>query len=281
MRSLIRYLINNYAFLLFILLESISLVFVFNFSNYQKAWYLNSANKVTATVYNAFNTTVNYFRLSHVNEELAEENARLRSVLESTSGVVTEVDSIYQLVDTTLARYHFTAARVINNSVNKPYNYLTLNKGSKQGIKPDQGIVSENGVVGVISRVSESYSLGLSLLNSRWGVSAKLKKSGFFAPVSWDGRDYRIVNLREIPFHVEINIGDTVVTSGYSSIFPEGIMIGTIQSFSRPEGENYYQIDIKLSTNFKQLTFVDIVNNLESDKINNLESTIEDGTVSD
>jgi len=281
MRSLIRYLVNNYAFLLFIFLESISLVLVFNYNNYQRARYLSSANRITATVYNAYNSTLDYFRLSSINNELAKENAQLRTILESNFGPIAKADSIYQFVDSTKTTYHFTPARVINNSVNKPYNYLILNKGSKHGIKPDQGIVSAEGVVGVVSKVSESYSLGLSLLNSRWGVSSKLKKSGFFAPVSWDGSDYRVVNLNEIPFHVEISMGDTVVTSGYSSIFPEGIVIGTIQSFSRPEGENYYKIDVELTTNFKQLKFVNVIDNLERESINQLENTVQDGAISD
>ena len=251
---------------------------VVNYNNYQKVSYLNSANSITSSVYSAFDSAKNYFKLARINNHLAEENAMLRSALRAQAGFTIHPDSILKTIDSTWADYQFVAARVINNSTSKPNNYITLNRGAKHGVKPDQGIVSASGVVGVIAHVSDSYSLGISLLNSRWGVSAKLKKSGFFAPVSWDGNDYRIASLNDIPFHVEIEQGDTVITSGYSSIFPEGVMIGTIQSYMRPEGENYYKINVRLSTNFKQLTFVSVVNNLKRDDILELENQIQDGT---
>ncbi len=150
--------------------------------------------------------------------------------------------------------FHFISAKVINNSVNKQYNYITLNKGRKDGIKPDQGIVNSDGVVGIITNVSESFSVGFSVLNKRWGVSAKHKKSGTFGPISWDGHDYQYANLKGIPFHVELAIGDTIVTSSYSSVFPEGVFIGTVSEFEEPSGENYYNIIIKLAVNFKALS---------------------------
>jgi len=168
--------------------------------------------------------------------------------------------------------YRFNSARVINNSVDKQNNYITLNKGRKHGIKPDQGIVNSEGIVCVITNVSESYSLGFSVLNKRWGASAKLKKSGTFGPLSWDGKDSRFANLTGIPFHVELEVGDTVVTSSYSSVFPEAVMIGIIHSFEKPAGENYYNISVKLSVNFRALSYVDVVENLKKDEIKALES---------
>ena len=230
MRALLRYIIRNHFFILFILLEVFSFFLLFNYNKYQKAQYLNSANAVTASVYNSFNSVVRYFGLNAVNEDLALENARLKSLL--TDRKLAEIENS----DST---FSFVSARVIHNSVNKQSNYITLDKGSKHGIKPDQGIINAQGVVGVVTNVSESYSMGLSLLNQRWGISAKLKSSGFFGSVAWKGGDYRMAELLEIPFHVKLNRGDTVVTSAYSLIFPEGIMIGVIDSIEQPEGENY------------------------------------------
>lgn len=271
MRSLIRYLIRNYAFLLFILLEVLSLVLMFNFNQYQKAKYLNSANKISASVYGTFNTVYNYFELARVNRELAAENAKLRAAV-SGSLVKVNIDSIENL--SSVNQFKYITAQVINNSVNKQFNYITLNKGSKHGVKPDQGIISGGSLVGVILNVSDSYSVGLSVLNQRWSVSAKIKRSGFFGSLAWDGRDFRNANLLEIPFHVHLQRGDTIVTSGFSSIFPEGILIGTIDDFEKPQGENYYNISVKLSVNFKALSFVDIIDNTHINEIKELEKSI-------
>ena len=180
-------------------------------------------------------------------------------------------DSTILTVHALDSTFQYTSARVINNSVNRPFNYITLNKGRKDGIKPDQGIISASGIVGVVTNVSESYSVGLSVLNRRWSISAKLKKSGYFGSLFWQGNNYRMASLMEIPYHVEISPGDTVVTSGYSSVFPEGIMIGTIQSFDQSEGENYYNIQVELSTDFRALSYVEVVENVNREEINQLE----------
>jgi rod shape-determining protein MreC len=160
---------------------------------------------------------------------------------------------------------------VINNSVNKPLNYITINRGAKHGIKPDQGIITHSGIVGVTLKVSDSYSLAMSVLNSRWSVSAKIRKNGYFGSLVWEGGDYRRASLKEIPVHVNIAKGDTVVTSGFSTIFPEGIPIGTIQDFYRGDGDNYYTIILALGTDFKSLSYVEIIENSSRDEIWELE----------
>jgi rod shape-determining protein MreC len=272
MRSLLRYLLKNYAFLLFLLLEVFSFILIFNFNTYQKARYLNSSNKITGTVYNTYNAIGRYFTLASVNRKLARENAMLKSLISDLPYIKITPYSVVMNVEVTDSVYRFISARVINNSVDKQNNYITLNKGRKHGIKPEQGVINSDGIVGVITNVSESYSLGFSVLNKRWGASAKLKKSGTFGPLSWDGKDARFANLTGIPFHVELAVGDTVVTSSYSSVFPEGIMIGIIDSLEKPAGENYYKISVKLSVDFRALSYVDVVENLKKDEIKALES---------
>ncbi len=276
MRSLLRYLIKNYAFLLFLLLEVISLLFVFNFNKYQKVQYLNSSNQVTASVYNSFNSVIKYFALAKVNQSLAEENAKLKSTGSSFPIEISRDSVLLNFVHAN-SNYRYITALVINNSVNKTLNYITLNKGIKDGVKPDMGIVSPQGIVGVVVTVSENYAMGFSVLNKRWGASAKLKKSGYFGPIEWSGGDYQIANLMEIPFHVKLAVGDTIVTSSYSAVFPEGIMIGTVHSFEQPEGENFYQIRIKLATDFKSIHYVEVVDNLNKVQFNELNNLIENG----
>ena len=278
MRSLFRLLIKNYPFLLFLALEVISVVFIINYNSFQRASFLNSSNAVTATIYNSYTSVVQYFHLAKVNADLSAENAQLRNILD-----------LYQDVplDSTLNRskrdtsFNFISAKIINNSVNRQQNYITLNKGRKDGIKPDQGIISSNGIVGIVTNVSESYAMGLSVLNPRWSVSAKLKKSGYYGSLTWNGKDYQHVDLNEIPFHVELEVGDTVVTSGYSSVFPEGILVGTIASFTRPEGENYYTIDVLLSENLKSVAYVEVIDNTGMEELRTLKSETENGATGD
>ncbi len=271
-------MLKNYAFLLFVILEVVSFILIFNFNNYQKVQFLNSSNKVTASIYNSISAVGNYFSLASVNRKLARENAQLKSLVSNLPYIRITPYSIVANVEFTDSVYRFISARVINNSVDKQNNYITLNKGRKHGIKPDQGIINSEGIVGVITNVSESYSLGFSVLNKHWGASAKLKKSGTFGPLSWDGLDSRFASLNGIPFHVEIEVGDTVVTSSYSSVFPEGILIGTVHSLEQPPGENYYKISVGLAANFRALSYVDVVDNLKKAEVRALESRRIDGT---
>lgn len=281
MRSLIRYLLKNHAFVLFILLETLALAMVFNYNSFQKATYLNSANRVTGKVYAIYQSVTGYFGLTKINRELAQENARLRMLLENQPEFVANTDSIFLTLPESDSVYHFIPAQIISNSVNRPFNYITLDKGSMHGIKPDMGIISASGIVGVVGQVSASYSMGLSVLNQRWSISAKLKKNGYYGSLIWDGLDYRMANLNEIPLHVDIAVGDTVVTSGYSSVFPEGILVGTISGFSEPDGENYYSIRVRLSVDFKNLSHVEVVENRDKQEIDELDKILRDDRQAD
>lgn len=281
MRSLIRYLIKNHAFVLFVLLEIVALTMVFSYNSFQKATYLNSANRLTGEVYETFHSVTGYFGLTRINNELAEENARLRSLLANRPEVSFAADSLTVEQTESDSVYRFIPAQIINNSVNRPFNYLTLNKGSNHGIQPDMGIISARGIVGVVGQVSESYAMGLSVLNQRWSISAKLKKNGYYGSLLWEGMDYRVATLTEIPLHVDIAFGDTVITSGYSSIFPEGILVGTINDFSKPDGENYYRIEVKLSVDFKSVSHVEVVGNKARIEIDELDKILRDDRQAD
>lgn len=274
MRNLFRYLVKNYGFFLFLVLEIISFILIVSNNPYQNVKFLNSSDRFVASTYSAWSSVTQYFRLSGINRELSDENARLKSLLSTIPEIRKDSSRIFTGMVDSIGVYRFIPARVINNSTNKSFNYITLDKGKRHGVKPDQGIISSNGIVGIVTDVSESFAVGISLLNQRWSVSARLKRTGFFGSLMWDGKDYRYATLTEIPFHVQLAPGDTVVTSGFSRVFPEGVMIGTIQSFEQPAGGNYYSISIKLSTNFKTLSFVEIIENNNNEEITTLENRV-------
>ncbi len=271
MRSLFRFFLRNYFLMLFLVLEAISLVLIVSFNNYQRVTFFNSSNILVGTVYEKFSTLDDYFKLGRVNVRLSNENALLRKQLQDY--IIAQEKYPTNRPDTIeTPAYIFTSAKVISNSSNKQYNYITLNKGSRHGIKPDMGIMNDEGVVGVITDVSLNYSTGLSLLNKRLSIPAKITKNNYFGALVWDGEHYNTADLKEIPFHIIINVGDTVVTSGYSNIFPEGIMIGTIKKFDVESGTNFYNIKVELSTNFKTLKYVEVVQNTKRAEQIKLES---------
>ena len=235
------------------------MVLMVNNTSYQRAKFLNSSNRLTGKVYLSFHNAGQYFSLRKANEELARENAALRARLFSGSPSNEIVDSLINANKDSLLTYRFIAAQVINNSVNKGFNYLTLDKGSADGIKPDMGIICGKGTVGIVINVSKNFSTALSILNPMTRISARLKNSKYYGTVLWQNRDYQRADLAEIPFHVDSQVGDSVVTSGYSAIFPENILIGTISSFSKGEGKNFYQIKLDLAADFKSLYNVYVI----------------------
>jgi rod shape-determining protein MreC len=257
--------------MMFLALEAISLSLMVSFNNYQRVTFFNSSNNIVGDVYQRFSTMDDYFSLGRTNARLAAENASLRKQLQFR--IMNQVKYPINRPDTVDApAYIFTSAKVINNSTNKQFNYITLNKGSRQGIKPDMGIISADGVVGVITNVSPNYSTGLSLLNKRFSISAKITNNNYSGSLVWDGEHYNMAELKEIPFHVIVNVGDSVVTSENSGIFPEGIMIGKITKFDVESGTNFYNIKVELSTNFKTLKYIEVVQNTKHSELKKLES---------
>ncbi|MBL7971511.1 MAG: rod shape-determining protein MreC [Prolixibacteraceae bacterium] len=271
MRSLFRFLLRNYFVMMFLILEIISVILIVSYNNYQRVTFINSSNNLVGSIYNRFSTLDDYFSLGRTNARLAAENASLRKQLQLR--IALQEKYPVNRPDTVDApAYYFTSAKVISNSVNKQSNYISLNKGSRHGIKPDMGIIDADGVVGVITSVSPNYSTGLSLLNRRLSIPAKITKNNAFGALVWDGEHYNTADLKEIPFHIMVNVGDTVVTSGYSNIFPEGIMIGTIKNYDVESGTNFYNIKVELSTNFKTLKYVEVVKNTKRAELIKLES---------
>ena len=267
MKNLWNFLIKYYHFFLFILLEVISVTFIVKYNNFQRAKFLNSSNAVAGKVYDDFSHIKDYFSLRKQNEHLAAENANLRSELFSLQEANSE-KQIPLLPDSNFVKV--IPAKVVNNSVNKQYNYITLNKGSKQGVRPGMGVICSDGIVGVIMNVSANYSTALSVLNSRWSINAK-----HFGPLKWGGRNPYLAILSEIPYHVKVQENDEVVTSGYSDIFPEGILIGQVVKVKHSKGENFQELWVQLSTDFNNLYYVDIIQSTNTFERKQLEKMTE------
>lgn len=269
MRNLLRFLARNYFFILFLVLEVLSLSLVVNYNNFQRVKFLNSSNSVVAGIYERFNKVSNFFKLQQTNAELAAENASLRNELARRLQPVYADSLRFQRDSVMLAdpQYAYMPAKVVNNSVIKQYNYITINRGSKDGVKVDMGIIGPSGVVGIITSVSKNYATGPTVLNKRWKVSAKIKSSNYFGSLAWDGVNSQLANLNEIPFHVRMAVGDTVVTSGFSGVFPEGIPVGVIEEFDHATGHNFYDIRVRLLTDFPSLSFVEVVKNNQLDEL--------------
>ena len=261
MKVLINVIIRFHFVILFIILEIVSIRMVIFEDLEKKNAYFSSANSVSGFFYKRLDTWTAYFSLAHENEMLRTENLELLSLLNKTKPAepIQIIKNDTSKTDST--KYTYLPARVINNSIYRKQNYITIDKGSVDGIKKDFGVISSHGVVGVVVAVSNHYSLVVSILNNRIGISAKIKKLNHFGSVSWNKNDYRYASLLEIPNHIKITKGDTIVSSGYSSVFPPNINIGNIEEFKTNQSNNFYEISIKLSSDFKSLYNVYVINN--------------------
>jgi rod shape-determining protein MreC len=273
MRNLIRFILNYHFFILFILFETVALLMVFRNNNYHKAFAHNLSLNLSGYISSNLFSLKQYLVLSEINQTLLEENTNLRNSLltsykqrvASTGDV--EFDSAWD------RQYKYIPARVIMNSVNKQTNFIHIDKGSIHGIQTDMAVISATGVVGIVTGVSDNFSTIIPLLNTDLRISSKLKNTHYFGSLHWNGRNPGIAVLNEIPHHVSLNAGDTIVTSGFSAIFPEGIMVGTIEDF-RIEGGNFFSIRVNLATDFRKLNYVYVINNILREELLELESVI-------
>jgi len=274
MRSLLRFIVRFNFVIIFIIIEFASLSIAFQYNQYQKAGVVSLVQNINGFYHSKIFSITEYLNLRETNEILSKENARLNNILEQAY----RSDDIffYKQIDAdTKQQYYMTSAKIINNSVNKKHNYLTLNKGTEHGVRQEMAVVSSEGVVGVIFDVSKKFSTVISLLNTNLKISTKIKKNDYFGSLAWDGKDYRHAILSEIPFHVNIEKGDTIVTSGHSSIFPENIQIGVIEDYTT-KGGNFYEINVRLSTNFKRIRYINIISNLSKKEQLELENSFPD-----
>ncbi|MBD5180773.1 MAG: rod shape-determining protein MreC [Bacteroidales bacterium] len=280
MHNLLNFLVRYRAWIVFIIYVVISCILLFSGNPYQRHVYLTSANTVTASVYDASHTVTGYFHLRDINEDLQRRNAQLESEVIALRSRVDDLElELQQFSDTielapSLKKFDFILASVINNSISSPYNYITISKGKADGVKPEMGVVDQNGVVGVVNLTGEHYSRIISLLNPDFRLSCKVKGSDVFGSLVWDGESPSEAVLEELPKHTVYETGDTVITSGYSAVFPEGIPVGVITETDRDADDNFVKLRIKLFTDFSQLSTVRLVVSNDSEEIKEVESRI-------
>ncbi|HCC71479.1 MAG TPA: rod shape-determining protein MreC [Bacteroidales bacterium] len=274
MRNLLNFLKRFGNVLLFLLLEAIALYLLASRPNYHNIILSKAFNATTASLFERINLASDYFSLNELNEQLKRENLRLRNTMQrvyndSELSVFSVTDSIY------MQQYLYIQASTVNNSVNKQKNYITLNKGTLNGVREDMAVIGTDGIVGIIVEAGKSYSIAMSALNLDFRLSSRLSKNGYFGSLTWDGSDIHTITLNEIPHHVDISIGDTVETAGYSAIFPEGIMVGTIDEYDSSTGD-FYDIKVKLSTEFRKLNNVYVIINLKKEDQIKLEAELQE-----
>ncbi len=261
MHQIFNFIWKNYAFFLFIILQFICFTLIIQHNNYHRAAFINKTNDFFGQLTEQVDGVYNYFSLASVNRSLAKENALLREkqqdafFIADRNFIIVE-DTIYQ------QKYKYRTAKVINNSIHKRRNYITLNKGSQHGIKKDMGVISADGIIGIITGVSQNYATVMSVLNANTKISAKIKRLNHMGSLVWDGVDYRKASLNDIPLHVTPENGDSIVTSGFSAIFPENIFIGTINNYSFKEADNFFTIEVDLGVDFNNLSYVYVIENL-------------------
>lgn len=276
MRQLLDFLVRKRHWILFILLEILSLMLIYQNNAYQRSVIISSANTVTGSIASASGFFTSYFGLRSENQDLLERNGQLeievlalQEKLAYLTGDSTKFTGYSPNQDYAFS-YDFIRAAVVNNSVTHLANYITINKGRKDGIQPDMGVVSNQGVVGIVSNVSDHYAVIISLLNPKSRLSGVIK-GDFFGSINWNGRNPRYVNLDEVARHAEFQRGDTVVTSGYSSIFPAGIVIGTITNSQKQQNDNFLSLEVELATDFYSLKNVRVIRNFNQSEQQRIE----------
>lgn len=274
MERLIFFVYQNRAFFTFLVLEFFCAWLIVENNAYQGTKFFNSSNGAIAAMNNFSQSVRDYFQLKEVNQMLAEENATLKETLEQQRRQAYPL-YIPPSTDTTFAKkYEFISSKVVNNHVDFVKNFITIDKGADAGIEPGMAVISSQGIVGKVKLVSQHYGVVTSVLHIDVMVSAELKRTEHFGTVQWDGNNPDIVEFKYIPRHVDPMVGDSVVTSGYNAVFPEGIMVGIIDEVTLSDEALFYDLKVRLSQDFRKLSFVTIVKNYRLHEQDSLEQEI-------
>ncbi|RYF44813.1 MAG: rod shape-determining protein MreC, partial [Chitinophagaceae bacterium] len=267
MRNIFLFIRRYFNFIFFVVLQIVALSFLFRYNKFHEAAFMGIANEATGLVGARYDNVEYYFKLRTTNDSLVKENALLRNRLlqnfempDTTSLLVTDT-----IATDTLGRsrkYMWRPAKVVSNTVTLQNNYLTIERGSNQGVQRDMGVIGSTGIVGRVVDVSANYAVVMSLLHRQNRVSARMKKTGQTGIVQWDGESPFFLTLINVPRSEEVAKGDTVVTSQYSYLFPEGLMVGTVASIMEDKTSNFYTLKIRPSVNFHSVEYVTVVENM-------------------
>lgn len=274
MQNIFRFIAKYSTFLLFIILQACALYLLFNYNSFQQSVFFSSSNKVNGMLFSAEESVTGYFHLRENNEALLKQNNELElkiAKLESVLLHYTDTSGIALTRMKAADEFSLIPARVIQNSVTHIRNYVTLNIGKQDGVLPEMGVANSQGIVGVVSQVSDHYSVVIPILNPVIHYSCKLKKLNASGSLVWDGMDRRFAYLEEIPPYISVSKGDTVVTSGFSAIFPEGIMVGTVEEYDIGEDANFLKLKVRLSTRFDALSNVRVIRYVHREEVKQIE----------
>lgn len=247
------------AFFTFFVLELFAAWLIVKNNQYQSTKYFNSSNRLAANVIGTTQGIKEYFSLRKINTELADENAQLRTKLEQRNQSLYTLEVRERVDPKIINRFDFISAKVINNSVERFKNYITIDKGALDGIFPGMAVISAAGAVGKVKSVSDHYAVLISLLNTDEFTSSIIKRTNHFGSINWDGKNPRYSQLNFIPRHANPTVGDTVVTSGFNAVFPEGVLVGIIEEVSLGPEAQFYDLKVRLAQDFSSLAFVEIV----------------------
>lgn len=270
MQQIINFVIRNKTFLLFLLLFGLSLFLTIQSHSYHMSKFINSANFFTGGIYRTSNNVGQYLNLKEENKALIEENKKLKNIIFNL-----ELDTIrISKIDSTLLgdHYRFTSADVFKNSYTLTNNYLTINKGIKDSIKQDYGVITSKGIVGIVENTSKNYATVLSILSKKNRINAQLKKTSHIGSLVWNGKSAELVQLVDISKFAPVAVGDTIMTGGQSAIFPKGILIGKVEDFSIDVGGDTYTINVRLFNDMTNIGHVYIIENLNVNEIKTLQN---------
>jgi rod shape-determining protein MreC len=276
-RNVFLFIRRHFNFLFFLVLQIIALSFLFRFNKFHEAAFLNVSTEITGRFYQRYNNIEYYFQLKKTNESLVQENLQLRQQLKDNYEAP---DSVRRLIHDTLKvdshtviKYLIMEAKVVNNTTSQQANYLTIHRGFAQGVRPNMGVTGPQGIVGSVVNVSKNFATVQSMLHYQFKQVAKLKHNNETGTIEWDGVSPLYVTLKNIPKSVKVTIGDTVVTTQLSSIFPANLMIGTITDIVPDNSSSFYTLRVRPATNFGTIEYVYVIDNLQYDEQKLLEDS--------
>lgn len=275
MERLFLFIYQYRSFFTFLVLEIVCVWLLVQNNQYQGAKFFNSSNTLAGNINVRAQNFRDFLSLRETNQRLSEENAFLKRKLEQRNQSLYSLN-VREINDPVLInRFDFLSARVVNNSVHQFKNHLTINKGSKDGIEVGMAVISPDGAVGKVKATSAHFSVVTTLLNIDVMTSVQLKRTSHFGTVQWDGSNPDYINMLYVPRHVQPLVGDTIITSGYNSIYPEGILVGTIAEVKLKDEALFHELKVKLSQDFRKLTYVAVVRSALKEEQETLEQTIE------
>jgi rod shape-determining protein MreC len=261
MRNFINFIVKYHIFFFFLGLQVLCFALIYSNNRFHQANFINSSNQIVGQLFTWKSNITEYIELQRVNDVLSLENQELRN--QTPNSFVSVNDQFVMINDTLRERkFRYKSAQIVNSSINKQLNYITLNKGEREGLKPEMGVIGSDGLVGVVKDVSNHFSTVIPIINKKFIASAELKDSGHFGLLKWDGKDYQFANLIDVPRHVKVTVGDTIITRGASAIYPKGVHIGVVSEVKENEGSNFHDIQVELGVDFNKLRYVDVIENL-------------------